>query len=354
MLTSDELKKYAKQELGIDALGVADIGRFDNAPDFMHPRRIMPEVKSVIVFTRRILRGCYRGIERGTHWPSYQVFAYAGLTKLIHQGNYRLGRFIEDHGFEAVPAPPAATLRESGPRGPVPPGGKYPRNINISLRIAAVMAGLGEMGWSKVFLSRDFGPRQRLGCILTDAELEPDPIRVGEICDGCKCCVRDCPGQAISGERAIDFEAGGVKWQCNDLVLGRCKLTHFGLNRTTSPHFVKSFPGIYIPILEQGNTWVEGWNFGHALFNALPTYKAFSAYPIAICGARGCIISCMNHLEKRRRIRNLFKKPFTAEQPWRLPEKPQKYHEDHHGFVFDPEHPDDPENGSGNVQSNWY
>ena len=114
MLTSDELKKYAKKELGIDALGIADIGRFDNAPEFMHPRRIMPEVKSVIVFTRRILRGCYRGIERGTHWPSYQVFAYAGLTKLIHQGNYRLGRFIEDHGFEAVPAPPAATLRESG------------------------------------------------------------------------------------------------------------------------------------------------------------------------------------------------------------------------------------------------
>ena len=62
----------------------------------------------------------------------------------------------------------------------------------------------------------------------------------------------------------------------------------------------------------------------------------------------------MNHLEKRRRIRNLFRKPFTVEQPWRLPEKPQKYHEDHHGFVFDPEHPDNPENTSGNVQSNWY
>ena len=60
---------------------------------------------------------------------------------------------------------------------------------------------------------------------------------------------------------------------------------------------------------------------------------------------------CMNHLEKRRRIKNLFRRNFTDEPPWRLPERPQKYHEDHHGFVYDPEHP---ESGHGGIQSNWY
>lgn len=351
MLTSKKLKDYAFNELGIDSLGVASIDRFNSAPEYMHPKLIMPEVKSVVVFTRRILRGCYRGIERGTHWPSYQVFAYAGLTKLIHQGNYQLGRFIEDRGFEAVPVPPAATLKEAGPRGPIPAGGKYPRNINISVRIAAVMAGLGEMGWSKVLLTKDFGPRQRIGVILTDAELEPDVIKIGNICDHCKLCVRDCPGKAIDKDKSVTIIAGGQHWECNDLNLGRCKLTHFGLNRATSPHFVKNFPGIVLPMDEQGNTWVEGWNFGHALFEALPTYKAFSAYPIAICGARGCIISCMNHLEKRKRIRNLFKRHFTDTQPWRLPEKPQKFHKDHHGFIYNPENDEDTQ---GNFQSDWY
>jgi ferredoxin len=351
-MTSEELKKFAKEVVGVDAIGIAPIERFETAPEYMHPRQIFPGVKSVIVFTRRILRGCYRGIERGTHWPSYQVFAYAGLTKLVHQANYRLGRFIEDRGYLAVPSPPAATLKESGPRGPVPPGGKYPRNVNISLRIAAVMAGLGEMGWSKVLLTPEFGPRQRLGCILTDAELEPDPIKIGNICDGCKICVRDCPGEALSKDKGIEFDAGGVKWKCNDLNIGRCKLTHFGLNRRTSPHFVKTFPGIYMPIMEQGPTWVEGWNFGHSLFNAVPAYKAFSAYPIAICGARGCVISCMNHLEKRKRIKNVFHTPFSDAPPWRLEEKPKYYHEDHHGFVFDPE--DQEKNKDGGIQSNWY
>ena len=56
MLTTESLRKFAKEELGVDALGVANIERFANAPEYMHPAQIMPEVKSVIVFTRRILR----------------------------------------------------------------------------------------------------------------------------------------------------------------------------------------------------------------------------------------------------------------------------------------------------------
>jgi ferredoxin len=353
MLSSEDIKKYAIEELGIDQVGIASIDRFKSAPAYMDPKTIMPDAKSLIVFTRRIPRGCYRGIEQGTHWPSYQVFGYAGLTRMIHQGNYLLGRFIEDRGFEAVPVPPAATLKEAGPRGPVSEGGKYPRNINISARIAAVLAGIGEMGWSKVLLTKKFGPRQRLGMILTDAELTPDPIQTAEICDGCMLCAGDCPAGAISRKQGVEFETTECSWKCNDLDLGKCKLTHFGLNRATSPHFVKHFPGIYIPIAEQGATWVEGWNLGYAVFSGIPTYKAFSSYPIAICGARGCIMSCMSHLEKTKRVDNIFKeKPvFSDKKPWRLPEKPPKYHQDHHGFAYDP---DNDHTSNQGIQSDWY
>ena len=47
------------------------------------------------------------------------------LTKLVHQANYRLGRFIEDHGYEAVPHYPAVpegngTVSEPVAEGKVP------------------------------------------------------------------------------------------------------------------------------------------------------------------------------------------------------------------------------------------
>ena len=60
----------------------------------------------------------------------------------------------------------------------------------------------------------------------------------------------------------------------------------------------------------------------------------------------------MNHLEKRKRIKNVFHTPFSDAPPWRLEEKPKYYHEDHHGFVFDPE--DQEKNKDGGIQSNWY
>ena len=88
-MTSQELKDFAINVVGVDAIGIAPIERFVTAPEYMNPKTVFPGAKSVIVFARRILRGCYRGIEQGTHWPSYQVFAYSGLTKLVHQANYR-------------------------------------------------------------------------------------------------------------------------------------------------------------------------------------------------------------------------------------------------------------------------
>jgi len=41
---------------------------------------------------------------------------------------------------------------------------------------ADVAAELGEIGWSKVFLTKKFGPRQRFHAIITDLEVEPDPL----------------------------------------------------------------------------------------------------------------------------------------------------------------------------------
>jgi ferredoxin len=338
MLTSESIKKHAKDVLKIDAIGIANIERFKDAPPDMSPFNIMPQAKSAIVFAQRILRGCYRGIDEGTHWPSYQAFGYAGLNGLIGKSCYRLGCFIERQGFEAVPVPTSASLREFGPRGASPKPGMPPREITMQLRIAAALAGIGEIGWSKVFMTEEFGPRQRLGMLLTDAVLEPDPIVVGKLCDRCKRCVKECPGGAIPKDKKVAIEVEGKKMEWADIDLGKCKLTHFGLNKKSSPHLAKYFPGLYLPIGEQEVTWLEAWNLGYGIFPKVPTYNAMHEHPIPICGARGCIVGCMKHLEKKGVVKNQFKvkKVFSDKTPWELPERPP--HVEHHGFVYDPQY----------------
>jgi hypothetical protein len=64
-------------------LGVANIERFDARPPDMNPRNIMPKAKSVIVFLKRIVRGTCRGVDEGTHWSSYHIYSYAGLSAML-------------------------------------------------------------------------------------------------------------------------------------------------------------------------------------------------------------------------------------------------------------------------------
>jgi len=341
-LTAEKVKHFAVEAGQVDLVGIGNIERWEGAPRDMDPRTIMPRARSVVVFVKRILRGCYRGIDEGTHWPSYTAFGYAGLGRMLGKANYKLCRYIEDHGYEAAPMSPVATTRECGPRGPKVAPDKPRREVAIHHRIAAVLAGVGEMGWSKVLLTEELGPRQRIGILLTDAELEPDPVRVGCICDRCKRCVAECPGGAIPKDKSVslDVEGGTLEW--GDLDLGKCKLTHFGLNRRSAPFLIKRFPGLNLPIDQQSVTWLESWDLGWAIFPSVAAYKALTDRGVpALCGARGCIIACMKHLEEKGLVRNTFRtrKVFSEKEPWCLPEKPGEL--EHHGFVYDPDTDED-------------
>ncbi len=337
MLTSERIKRFALEKVKVDKVGIANIERFEHAPPDMHPKNIMPRAKSVIVLLKRVPRGTYRGIDEGTHWPSYTIFGYSGVAQMLGKSAYKLARFVESYGHEAVPVAPIATSREWGPRGPRPAPDRPRREVTLHFRIAATLAGLGEIGWSKVFLTEEFGPRQRIGILLTDAELDPDPIQVGRLCDQCKQCVAECPAGAVSQDRAVCIEVEGHKIEWNDLDLGKCKLTHFGLNRRTSPFLAKRFPGLYLPIQGQEVRWKEAWDLGWAMFPAIPTYKTLARHPIAICGARGCVIGCMKHMEEQGIVKNTFhaKKVFSDSKPWALPDRPA--HVEHKGFVYDPD-----------------
>ncbi len=87
----------------------------------------------------------------------------------------------------------------------------------------AIQAGLGEYGRNGLLITKDFGPRVRIGRIHTDLPLTHDkPIRFGvrEFCDTtCRRCAEACPPQAISHDAPTErvptqSQMKGIrKWQ---------------------------------------------------------------------------------------------------------------------------------------------
>lgn len=64
----------------------------------------------------------------------------------------------------------------------------------------AIAAGLGELGRNNLIISREFGPRFRLGCVTTDIPLlmdKPADLGVSGFCRKCEACLQACPVGAI-------------------------------------------------------------------------------------------------------------------------------------------------------------
>ncbi len=87
-----------------------------------------------------------------------------------------------------------------------------------------VDAGLGELGRNGILITKEYGPRVRLGKVLTDLPLVPDnPIDLGiqDFCEKCDKCARHCPpGAIMKGERTdqpwnISNNSGVLKWPIN-------------------------------------------------------------------------------------------------------------------------------------------
>jgi len=318
MLTSEKVKKYAKSR-GADIVGVASFDRFDGSPRQMDPRYIFPDGKSIVVMGFRHFRGLFRGIEEGTFFTAYSSMGYAGINYIYQPVVlYDVCRMIEDEGYEAVPIPnnfPWTSfdygLDSTGtPRPgfsiPVSPDKPAP-DAFIQLRIAAFCAGLGEIGYSKMFLSPEFGPRQRLAAIITDAPLDPDPLYEGpRLCDRCMACVNACTVHAILKDKTVKVTVAGrvLEWaaidhrKCGDGFCGGAKEANpFIVTEEDEKRFTS--PGMYM----------RDYNY------KLPSMYVYAR---ALEGAAGCIRACMVHLEQQGKIKNVFKEPFRKGKPWRL------------------------------------
>jgi epoxyqueuosine reductase len=287
------VKKIAL-EAGADLVGIASIDRFDNAPADLHPRTIFGHTQSVIALGCRMVRGALKVIEEGNYWQAYNCDSYQYLNEILAPHMLRkITLFLEDQGYTSVPIHNPFSSNQGRP---VRPGGTRPDGL-ISMRVVGCAAGLGELGLSKLFLTPQFGPRQRIFALLTDAVLDSDPLLPeGSVCDNCGQCAKACPGDAIPLERSVEFKIGERVFSHAPLDCAKCHTPHIGWDPRYSP-FLKQDSSPDNP--PEYYKWLDTRFRHHTL-----------------CGGRGCIRMCMDHLERTGRIEKQYQTPMVEGEQW--------------------------------------
>jgi epoxyqueuosine reductase QueG len=184
----EQIKEYILS-LGADECGVADIGRFSEAPAGFHPRDILLDCKSVIVFGVALPKGLTQVESR----LIYGHFNYGTCTD-VDRIAFKASKGIERlYGGYAVPIP------SDGPYEYWVADELEGRGL-ISMRHAAVLAGLGALGKSTLLLNKKYGNLLILGSILTNLDIDSDPIAENICIESCSLCIQNCPSQALDSE----------------------------------------------------------------------------------------------------------------------------------------------------------
>lgn len=173
--------------LGADVCGFANISRFRDSPAGFNPIDIYSECRSVISFGIALPRGLSKVPPR-LIYKHYNSFCIPEVDRIAFKASKQIER---DYCCLAIPMPsddPYEYWDEENLKG---------RGI-LSMKHIGVAAGLGVIGKSALLLNEKYGSLLTLGAILTNLELESDPISKNICLEKCKKCVINCPAGAIS------------------------------------------------------------------------------------------------------------------------------------------------------------
>lgn len=171
---------------GADVCGIAGEERFSVFPEGFSPRDIFPDCRSVISFGAAIPRGLYDVSPR---------LVYGAFNTLTSNETDKTALFCAKEierrfSCRAVPMP------SDGPYEYWDAEQKKGKGL-VSVKDAAVAAGLGQLGKSELLLNPVYGNTLAIGLILCDLPLRSDVPSESVCIDGCKKCIESCPVGAI-------------------------------------------------------------------------------------------------------------------------------------------------------------
>ena len=235
---TEELRNFLTAN-GADLVGFGSAGLMQGAPEIMKPERYLPDVQTMISIGLHINEASCDLIARSVRehntpasYHSYQLFTLASVNPRLDELAYQGAKFLEQRGFRAYPFP--ANIPHI-----LKPTGQYPGGYgDISHRHVAVTCGLGQIGWHSLLITPEFGTRQKLISIATNAPLQTDPMLEGRLCDPQECgfqCADACPTNAIpktpDDKMSIQIDSHTVEyarivsWKCRWGCSGMLKCT---------------------------------------------------------------------------------------------------------------------------------
>lgn len=183
-------------KLDVDAVGVASLHELKRSKLEETALRLLPETRSIVVFAMEIYTEILDNARPG------RAMGQASLSDLLdrnadflsgrlNKAAYDVAKVSHRNSLKALPLPAAGCPLDT----------RFLEAV-FSYKHAGQAAGLGYIGRSSLLISRDFGPRVRLSCCLTEALLKPAKVTTANICEGCDICMEICPAGALNRPQA--------------------------------------------------------------------------------------------------------------------------------------------------------
>lgn len=177
--------------LGIDDVGFAAVRDY-HSPRSTQINEIFPDAKTIIVMVNREMSHCESANMRIAMNGRLDVMEFA------RHCNFELAHYIEKKcNARAMSIPLSYPLDMN----PATTGGMVG---DVSLRHAAVAAGLGAFGRHNLVIHPRLGSQVVFCGVLTDLELLADPPCIEDLCTKCNACVKGCPAGALEQEGRTD------------------------------------------------------------------------------------------------------------------------------------------------------
>lgn len=173
----------------IKSLGVDDVG-FAAVSDYVSPNTpkietFFPEAKSIIVMAYRELSTC-ESLD-----PQLAMNGRLDKKEVMRHDSYKICRYLEDEFNSKI-----LSIPESFPRG---------GTSAVSLRHAAIAAGLGNFGRHNLVIHPKLGTRVTFTAIVSNLELESDEKITENLCNNCNICIKNCPATALDEPGKTDL-----------------------------------------------------------------------------------------------------------------------------------------------------